>query len=184
MIFSESKIAGAVVIRPEPVEDERGFFARTYCVDELREHGIDPLVLQSSVSFNRRRGTLRGLHFQVAPHEENKLVWCSRGAIYDVIVDLRRGSPSYRQWISTQLSADGLEMLFVPKGCAHGFITLEDDTFVRYEISATHTPGAARGLRFDDPAFHIEWPFAPMIISPRDLTFPPYAELADVSAQT
>jgi len=176
MIFSETRISGAVVIRPEPIEDERGFFARTYCVDEFREHGIDPLVLQRSISFNRRRGTLRGMHFQVAPHEENKLVWCSRGAIYDVIVDLRRSSSTYRQWIATRLSGDEFEALFVPKGCAHGFITLEDDTVVRYDISATHTPGSARGLRFDDPGFGIDWPAEPVVISPRDLAFPPYTD--------
>jgi dTDP-4-dehydrorhamnose 3,5-epimerase len=176
MIFSATKITGAFLIRPEPIEDERGFFARTYDVDELRAHGIDPLIRQRSVSFNRRRGTLRGLHFQASPHEENKLVWCSRGAVHDVIVDLRPASPSYRQWVAVRLDADGLETLFVPQGCAHGFITLEDDTSVRYDISATYAPASARGLRFDDPAFRIEWPFAPVVISPRDLAFPPFTD--------
>lgn len=178
MIFSETKISGAVVIRPEKMEDERGFFARTADADEFREHGIDPAIAQRSVSFNRRRGTLRGLHYQAAPHEENKLVWCSRGAIYDVIVDLRRDSPTYRRWVATTLSADGFESLFVPKGCAHGFITLEDDTAVRYDISVPYVPALARGVRFDDPAFGVEWPFAPVVISPRDLGFAPYADLA------
>lgn len=176
MIFSETKIMGAVLIRPERREDDRGFFARTYCVDEFRAHGIDPLVVQRSVSFNRRRGTLRGMHFQAAPHLENKLVWCSRGEIYDVIVDLRRDSPSYRQWAAARLSGDGFEALFVPKGCAHGFITLQDDTSVRYDISSVYAPASTRGLRFDDPSFGIEWPFAPAVISPRDLAFPPYTD--------
>jgi dTDP-4-dehydrorhamnose 3,5-epimerase len=179
MIFSETKIRGAILIRPQPVEDERGFFARTYSVEEFRDHGIDPVVVQRSVSFNRRRGTLRGMHFQVAPHQENKLVWCSRGAIYDVIIDLRRDSASYRQWAGTMLSAEGFEVLFVPQGCAHGFITLEDDTTVRYDISVPYAPESARGLRFDDPAFRIEWPFAPVVVSPRDLAFPPYTELVE-----
>jgi dTDP-4-dehydrorhamnose 3,5-epimerase len=176
MIFSDTKIAGAVVIRPEPIEDERGFFARTYCADEFRGHGIDPTVAQRSVSFNRRKGTLRGLHLQVAPHQENKLVWCSRGAIYDVIVDLRRDSPTHRQWVAITLSADGFDLLFVPQGCAHGFLTLEDQTTVRYDISAPYAPGFARGFRFDDPAFGIEWPSAPEVISPRDLAFSRYQD--------
>ena len=178
MIFSDTKILGAFLIRAEPIEDERGFFARTYDSDEFRNRGLDPTIAQRSVSFNRRRGTLRGLHFQAAPHEENKLVWCSRGAIYDVIVDLRPASPTHRQWVAVTLSADGFEALFVPKGCAHGFITLEDETAVRYDISVPYAPASARGLRFDDPAFGVEWPFAPTVISPRDLAFAPYVDPA------
>jgi dTDP-4-dehydrorhamnose 3,5-epimerase len=176
MIFSETKIPGAVLIRPQPIEDERGFFARTYSVEEFRDHGIDPVVAQRSVSFNRRRGTLRGVHYQLSPHEENKLVSCSRGAIYDVIVDLRRESPTYRQWVAATLSADGFEALFIPKGCAHGFITLEDNAVVRYDISVPYAPGSAAGVRFDDPAFHIEWPLSPVVVSRRDLAFPPFAD--------
>jgi len=176
MIFSPTKISGAVVIRPERIEDERGFFARTYSVEEFRDHGLDPAVAQRSLSFNRRKGTLRGLHFQTAPHEENKLVSCSRGAIYDVIVDLRADSPTYRQWVAVTLSADGLEALFIPKGCAHGFITLEDETTVRYDISALYAPSFARGVRFDDPAFGVEWPFPPVVVNPRDLAFAPYGD--------
>lgn len=176
MIFSETKIPGAVLIAPQPIEDERGFFARTYCVDEFRSHGLDPTTTQRSLSFNKRLGTLRGMHFQMAPHAENKVVSCSRGAIYDVIVDLRPGSSSYRQWFAAKLSADGLEALFIPQGCAHGFLTLEHETVVRYDISASYAPESARGLRFDDPAFGIEWPFAPVVVSPRDLAFPFYAD--------
>jgi dTDP-4-dehydrorhamnose 3,5-epimerase len=174
MIFSETKIPGAMLIAPQPIEDERGFFARTYCVDEFRSQGLDPTTVQRSLSFNKRRGTLRGMHFQVDPHAETKVVSCSRGAIYDVIIDLRPGLASYRQWFGVKLSADGLEALFIPKGCAHGFLTLEHETVVRYDISASYAPASARGMRFDDPAFGIEWPFAPVVVSPRDLAFPPY----------
>jgi dTDP-4-dehydrorhamnose 3,5-epimerase len=179
MIFSQTAIPGAFLIRPEPIEDDRGFFARTYSIDEFRSHGLDPEVVQRSLSFNRRRGTLRGMHLQLAPHAENKLVSCSQGEIYDVIVDLRRDSPTHRRWIAARLSAVGLEALFIPQGCAHGFITLADDTVVRYDISAPYAPTSARGLRFDDPAFGIEWPFAPVVVNPRDLGFPPYAAQTD-----
>jgi dTDP-4-dehydrorhamnose 3,5-epimerase len=176
MIFDETRIAGAFLIRPQPIDDERGFFARTFCEREFAEHGISSRMVQRSVSSNRRRGTLRGMHFQAAPHLEDKLVSCGRGKIYDVIIDLRRDSPSYRKWLAFTLTADGLEALFVPAGCAHGFITLEDDTVVRYEISHFYLPESARGLRFDDPAFGIDWPLAPVVISQRDLAFPPYVD--------
>lgn len=176
MIFEETKIPGAFLIRPERREDERGFFARTFCLREFAERGIDSRVVQRSVSVNLRRGTLRGMHYQAPPHRENKLVSCSRGSIYDVIVDLRRDSPSYRQWLAVTLTADSFDALFVPAGCAHGFITLEDDSVVRYDISEFHAPDAERGARFDDPAFGIEWPLSPAVISPRDLAFPPFTE--------
>lgn len=175
MLFSATEIAGAFLIRPERREDERGFFARTWCEREFTEHGIDPRIVQHSVSFNRRRGTLRGMHFQAPPHAENKLVSCSAGSIFDVIVDLRADSPSYRRWLGFNLTAENLDALFVPGGCAHGFITLADDTVVRYDISEFHSPGAERGIRYDDPAFGVVWPLAPVVISPRDLGFPPYA---------
>jgi dTDP-4-dehydrorhamnose 3,5-epimerase len=174
MIFSATDVEGAFVLRPERIEDERGFFARTYCVAELSEHGIDPQVVQRSVSYNHRRGTLRGMHFQVAPHEETKIVSCLRGSIYDVVVDLRPGSPSYRRWYGTTLTCDGFETLVVPKGCAHGFITLADDTLVHYEISEFHHPESARGIRYDDPAFGVRWPLDPTVINARDLAYPPY----------
>ena len=179
MIFVDTKIPGAVLIRPERLEDERGFFARTFCTRELDEHGLDTRVVQSSVSWNRQRGTLRGMHLQTAPHRENKLVSCNRGAIYDVIVDLRPESASYRTWLAFTLTAESLETLFIPGGCAHGFMTLEDDTLVHYDISEFFAPESARGVRFDDPAFGIEWPQAPAVISPRDLAFPPFAEGLD-----
>jgi dTDP-4-dehydrorhamnose 3,5-epimerase len=172
MRFQELALAGVFLVEPERHEDERGYFARTYCTDELAAHGLDPQVAQVSVSHNTRRGTLRGMHFQVAPHEETKLVRCTRGALHDVVVDLRVGSPTHAKWVAVDLDAeDGLAM-YVPKGCAHGFLTLEDDTTVEYVISVPYAPEAAAVVRFDDPAFGIEWPFAPEVVSDRDRSFP------------
>jgi dTDP-4-dehydrorhamnose 3,5-epimerase len=176
LIFSESKIRGAYLIRPQRIDDERGFFARTFCVRELAEHGIDARCVQRSLSFNKRRGTLRGVHYQEAPHEENKLVTCTAGAIYDVIVDLRRDSPTFREWATYTLTCENLDTLFVPGGCGHGFMTLADESMVRYDISEFYVPEAARGVRFDDPAFGIDWPFTPTVISPRDLSFAPFRD--------
>jgi dTDP-4-dehydrorhamnose 3,5-epimerase len=176
MIFSKTAIEGAFLIRPERLPDERGFFARTYCIREMEAHGLDPRVVQRSVSYNRCRGTLRGMHFQLPPHDENKIVSCSRGAIHDVIIDLRSGSQSYRRWLAVALTAEGFETLYVPRGCAHGFITLEDETVVNYDISDFHHPESARGVRFDDPAFAIEWPMAPVVINARDQAYPPFSE--------
>jgi dTDP-4-dehydrorhamnose 3,5-epimerase len=174
LIFSTTDVEGAYLIKPERLEDERGFFARTYCVRELADHGIDPQVVQRSVSYNRRRGTLRGMHFQIAPHEETKLVSCLRGSVYDVVLDLRPTSSTYRRWSAVTLTADGLETLFIPKGCAHGFISLADDSTVHYEISEFHHPESARGVRYDDPSFGIDWPLQPAVINTRDLGYPPY----------
>jgi dTDP-4-dehydrorhamnose 3,5-epimerase len=174
LIFSETAVAGAFLIRPERLEDERGFFARTYCARELADHGVDSQVVQRSVSYNRVRGTLRGMHFQAAPHQENKFVSCARGSVYDAIIDLRPESPSFRAWFGTTLTDAGFEMLFVPKGCAHGFITLADETVVQYDISEVHHSESARGLRYDDPAFGIRWPIPPVVVNARDLGFPAY----------
>jgi dTDP-4-dehydrorhamnose 3,5-epimerase len=174
MIFTATSIDGAFVITPERFEDERGFFARLYCPNELAAQGLDATIVQRSVSYNRRRGTLRGMHYQVAPHEENKIVSCLSGSIWDVILDLRRASPTYRRWFAATLTSEGLEALFVPKGCAHGFITLGDDTRVHYEISEFHHPESARGVRYDDPAFGIEWPLEPIVINVRDLGYPSF----------
>jgi dTDP-4-dehydrorhamnose 3,5-epimerase len=176
MIFTATTIDGAFLIRPERFEDERGFFARLYCPNELAARGLDPRIVQRSVSYNRRRGTLRGMHFQVAPHEENKIVSSLTGSIWDVIVDLRRASPTYRRWFGATLTGEGLEALFVPAGCAHGFITLADETRVHYEISEFHHPESARGVRYDDPAFGIEWPIEPVIMAARDRAYPSYVE--------
>jgi dTDP-4-dehydrorhamnose 3,5-epimerase len=174
MIFAPTPVVDAYLIRPERLEDERGFFARTFCVRELAAHGIDPQVVQRSVSYNRRRGTLRGMHVQAPPHEEAKLVSCTRGSIYDVVLDLRRTSPSYRRWYGVTLTAESFDTLFIPKGCAHGFITLTDDATVHYEISEFHHPESARGVRHDDPAFGIEWPIAPTVVNARDRGYPLY----------
>jgi dTDP-4-dehydrorhamnose 3,5-epimerase len=174
VIFSETGVKGAFLIKPELVEDERGFFARTFCVRELTAAGIDPEVVQRSISYNRRRGTLRGMHYQAAPHEENKLVSCSRGAIYDVVLDLRPQSPTFRRWHAATLSDQNFEALFIPKGCAHGFLTLTDDVVVQYEISGFYHPESARGLRYDDPAFGVTWPAAPTVINARDASYPPF----------
>jgi len=160
------------VIQPERVEDERGFFARTYCEDELARHGILHRPVQCSTSFNHRKGTIRGLHWQAAPEEETKLIRCTRGAIYDVIVDLRRGSRTYGAWVTTELSEQNGLLVYAPKGCAHGFQTLLDRTAVFYEISTPYTPDCARGARFDDPALGIEWPLEVTVISERDRSYP------------
>ena len=175
MIFQETPIDGAWVVVPEPTEDERGLFARTFSTDEFGARGLDSRVSQCSTSFNARAGTLRGLHYQAAPHGEAKLVRCTHGTIYDVAVDLRTDSPSYLRWCATQLSAENRHAFFIPDGCAHGFQTLADDSEVLYQISTPYVPGSGRGVRWDDPAFAIEWPDAPpggRIMSERDARYP------------
>ncbi len=173
MNFHETKLKGAFVIELERKEDERGFFARAWCQKEFEAHGLNRNLVQANVSYNRKRGTLRGLHYQVAPHEEAKLVRCFRGAIYDVIVDLRPDSPTYLRWIGVELTAENRCMLYVPEGFAHGFQTLEDDTEVFYQVSQFYTPGAERGVRWDDPTFAIEWPAAKRrVISVKDQNWP------------
>lgn len=175
MRFEETPLAGAWLLWPERVSDERGYFARTWCRRELAAHGLDPEIAQCSVSFNHLKGTVRGLHFQVAPHEEVKLVRVTRGAIYDAIVDLRPGSPSFGRHASFVLSAARGNQLYIPKGMAHGFQTLEDATEVFYQISAYYAPAAARGYRWDDPAFAIPWPEPLTVISERDRSLPFFA---------
>ena len=158
MIFEETPLSGAFAIDLESIADERGFFARTWCHGEFEAHGLNPAILQCSVSFNKRAGTLRGLHFQVAPHEETKLVRCTAGAIFDVIVDLRSESPTFTRSFSIILSSSNRRMLYVPRGFAHGFQTLEDDSEVAYQMSEFHHPEASRGVRWNDPVFGIDWP--------------------------
>lgn len=165
-------IAGCVVLHPERHADERGFFARTWDAAELAAAGVNPAVAQCSVSFNHRRGTLRGMHFQHPPHAESKIVRCTRGAVWDVCLDLRHGSPTYRQWHAETLTEDNGAALVVPEGCAHGFLTLADDTEVFYMISAAYAPDAAGGARYDDPAFGIAWPEPVLVIHPRDASYP------------
>jgi dTDP-4-dehydrorhamnose 3,5-epimerase len=176
MIFTETPLKGAYVIDPERLADERGFFARTWCRREFEAHGLDATLAQCSVSFNQKMGTLRGMHYQAAPHAEHKLVRCTTGIIYDVIVDLRPGSGTFRQWFAAELSADNRRMLYIPEGLAHGFLTLADNTEVFYQISEYYVPESARGVRWNDPAFAITWPVHPRIVSQRDST---YADFVD-----
>jgi dTDP-4-dehydrorhamnose 3,5-epimerase len=170
--FEETPLAGAYTIELDRLEDERGFFARSYCAEEFAARGLSPAMPQSSVSFNPRRGTLRGLHYQAEPHAEDKLVRCTAGAVYDVIVDLRLGSATARRWFGVELSAANHRSLFVPKGFAHGFMTLRDDTEVLYMISVPYVAGFERGLRWSDPAIGIAWPAAPSLVSARDAAYP------------
>lgn len=172
MRFTETPLPGAWLLELERHEDDRGFFARTWCHDELARHGLDPRVSQCSVSRNHRRGTLRGLHLQIAPHAESKLVRCTAGRIFDVIVDLRPESATFKRWHGVELDAGEGNQLFVPEGFAHGFQTLEDDTEVYYMISVPYAPDFQRGYRYDDPAFGIEWPEPITVISERDHALP------------
>jgi len=172
MIFRDTKIPGAFEIHPEPILDERGFFARTWCRKEFEAHGLNPQLVQCSVSLSTRRGTLRGMHYQAAPFAEAKLVRCTRGAIYDVAVDLRPQSPTYKAWTAVTLTAENRHMLYVPEGCAHGFLTLEDASEVFYQMSEFYNAESARGVRWDDPAFEIAWPEKLQVISERDRSYP------------
>ncbi|MEH2502794.1 dTDP-4-dehydrorhamnose 3,5-epimerase [Bradyrhizobium sp. AZCC 1578] len=172
MIFTSLKLAGAYRIEPQPIVDERGAFARRFCADTFRAQGLESDLVQRSISLNARAGTVRGMHFQAPPHLETKLVRCTRGAIFDVMVDLRDGSPTYGQWHGEGLSADNRTMLYIPKGFAHGFQTLVDGTEVDYEITPAYVPGAAAGFRFDDPALAIQWPSSVMVVSDRDRALP------------
>jgi dTDP-4-dehydrorhamnose 3,5-epimerase len=170
-------LAGVALVELEPSLDERGYLARTFDAEVFAAHGLDARVAQCSTSLNRRAGTLRGMHYQAAPHGEGKLIRCTRGAIFDVVVDLRVASPTHRQWLSFELRAGGLFSLFIAEGCAHGFQTLEDDSEVLYQMTTPFTPEAYAGVRWDDPAFAIQWPEAPAgerVISERDRGFADY----------
>jgi dTDP-4-dehydrorhamnose 3,5-epimerase len=169
--FLPTPLAGAYAIELEHIEDERGFFARSFCQDEFRKHGLKPAIAQCNVSWNRKRGTLRGLHYQAAPHEEAKVVRCTRGAVWDVLVDLREGSPTRLRWHARELNADNRLAFYVPEGFAHGFQTLADDSEVLYQMSESYHPGLARGLRWDDPRLGIEWPLPDPILSARDRSY-------------
>jgi dTDP-4-dehydrorhamnose 3,5-epimerase len=171
MIFTESPLPGAFLVDMAPIADERGFFARAYCDEEFAAKGLSTELRQCSVSYNTREGTLRGLHYQRRPHEEHKLVRCTSGAIFDVIVDIRPQSSHYRRWFGTHLTAQNHRSLFIPPGFAHGFITLSDDAEVYYMISVPHAPEYAQGFRWNDPAFSIQWPLEPSVISPRDAAY-------------
>lgn len=171
MKFHETGLAGLFRVSIEPRSDERGFFARTWCVDEAAAHGIQVTFVQCNLSSNLRRGTLRGMHYQAAPHEEAKLVSCVRGVIYDVAIDLRPESPTFKRWYGAELSAENHEMLYIPEGFAHGFQTLTDGSDVFYQMGARYAPQAARGVRWDDPAFGVHWPFTVTSISDRDCSY-------------
>lgn len=177
MIFTETHLAGAFVIELERREDDRGFFARTFCQNEFEEHGLEPVIAQANLAFNKRRGTLRGMHFQYPPAAETKLVRCTRGAILDIIVDLRPESPTYLEHVSVELSADNGVALYVPKRFAHGYQVLEDATETSYQVGEFYTPEAEGGLRYDDPALGLSWPLPVTEISEKDGA---WALLADV----
>jgi dTDP-4-dehydrorhamnose 3,5-epimerase len=171
--FTPTSLDGAFIIDPEPIEDERGFFARTWCQREFEVHGLDPRLVQSNIVFNRSAGTLRGMHYQAEPYEEVKLVRCSRGAIFDAIIDLRPGSATFGRHFTVVLSAGNRHQLYIPRGFAQGYQTLEDDTEVVYQMSEFYVPASARGVRWNDPAFGIEWPpVGRRIIAPRDQSYP------------
>jgi dTDP-4-dehydrorhamnose 3,5-epimerase len=172
MRFRPLRVEGAWLIEPDPHVDERGLFARTWSAEEFRERGLSTSFVQASVSWNPVMGTLRGMHYQVHPGAENKLVRCTSGSIFDVVLDLREQSPTFRKWSGATLTATNRAALYVPEGCAHGFLTLADESEVLYEITASYEPTLARGVRFDDPAFAIEWPSAPTRISERDAHYP------------
>jgi dTDP-4-dehydrorhamnose 3,5-epimerase len=174
MIFSETDLPGALLIEPEYMGDERGFFARIWCRREFADNSLSTELVQSSISFNKVRGTLRGMHYQAAPYEEDKLVRCTRGSIHDVIIDLRPDSPTFMEHAEAGLTADNRMMIYVPKGFAHGFLTLQDATEVTYSMSEYYEPDYARGVRWDDRAFGIEWPDEVRVISERDRTYPDF----------
>jgi dTDP-4-dehydrorhamnose 3,5-epimerase len=175
MIFETLPLAGAFRIRLEKHEDARGYFARTFCAQEFAAHGLNTALAQCNTSYNRLRNTLRGLHWQAEPYGEDKLVRATRGAVWDILVDLRRDSPTFRSWHGEELDADSGTALYIPRGFAHGFVTLRDDTEVLYQMSVFYEPEASRGARFDDPAFTIQWPIAEnLIVSDRDKAFPPF----------
>lgn len=174
MIFTPIEIPGACIVDLSPHRDERGFFARSWCADEFARHGLDARLAQCNISFNRERGILRGMHFQAEPHPEPKLVRCTRGAIYDVVLDLRKSSPTYRRWQAVELSQDNRRALFIPAGCAHGFQTLTPESEVLYHMGAAYHADLARGVRWNDPAFGIQWPIASPLLSPRDAGYPDF----------
>jgi len=176
MIFRETELPGCYLIDPDLVRDERGFFARTFDAEEFRRRGLNPCVAQSSISHNRKSGTLRGLHYQAAPHQEAKLVRCLRGRVFDVVVDLRLDSPTYLGWQGFELNSENRTAVYLPEGMAHGFLTLADDSEVLYQISVDYLPEVARGVRWDDPCLGIKWPAEPLCVSSRDAGWPLFRE--------
>lgn len=172
MVFTETRIPGAWIVDPKTIADHRGLFATTWLPSEFESRGLDSAIAQCNLAFSLKRGTLRGMHFQRSPHEQVKVVRCTRGAILDVVIDLREGSPAFRQWEAFELTQDNRRMLYIPKGLAHGYLTLGDDSEVFYQASTPWAPQAEDGVRWNDPAFAIRWPFEPVVISERDATWP------------
>ena len=179
MIFTETKLKGAFIIEPEKLEDERGFFARTWDKKEFEERGLNPKLVQCDISFNKKKGTLRGMHYQIAPYEEAKIVRCTKGSIFDVIIDLRPKSKTFKEWIGVELSSSKHKMIYVPEGFAHGFETLEDNTEVFYQMSEVYVPEYAKGVRWDDPLFKINWLLNTPIISKKDLSYEFFEKVTD-----
>jgi dTDP-4-dehydrorhamnose 3,5-epimerase len=182
VVFTETQLPGAYIIEPERREDARGFFARVWCQRELDEHGLSTRVAQVNVAFTPRRGGLRGLHYQLAPRREVKVVRCTMGALFDVILDLRPESPTYKRWVAVQLTAENRRMAYVPEGCAHGCQSLVDNTEMYYLTSEFYAPELARGVRHDDPQFDIQWPLSVTTISDADRCWPDYRDHARVIA--
>lgn len=174
MIFKETKLKGAFEIEIKKLEDERGFFGRSWCANEMAEHGLNSVIKQANTSFSKTKGTIRGMHFQKAPYQESKLIRCTKGAILDVIIDLRPDSPTFKQWIGVELTESNYKMLYVPEDFAHGFMTLENNSEVTYLVSQFYTPGAEAGIRWNDPDFGINWPLEPTVISEKDQNHPNY----------
>jgi len=176
MLFTETYLKGAYLIDVERRNDERGFFGRSWCREEFEAHGLNPRLVQCNISFNEKRGTVRGMHYQADPYQEAKLVRCTMGALYDVIIDLRPDSATFTHWLAVDLTSENRRALYIPKGFAHGFQTLADDTEVFYQMSEFYHPEAARGLRWDDPAFDIEWPIKILVISEKDQSYPHWSK--------
>jgi dTDP-4-dehydrorhamnose 3,5-epimerase len=175
LIFTETKIKGVYIIEPELLTDERGFFARSFCKEEFRKYGLKTDIVQCNISYNKKKGTLRGMHYQAAPYEEAKIVSCTNGSIYDVVIDLRRDSLTYCQWVATELSEENFKMMYIPRRCAHGFQTLMDEAIVYYQMMEFFHPECARGVRWDDPAFGIKWPtIQTVIVSEKDQKYPDF----------
>lgn len=174
MFFVETKLKGSFVIELEKLEDERGFFARTWDKKKFEEHGLNSELAQCSTSYTKKKGTIRGMHYQAFPHQEVKLVSCTKGKVFDLTIDVRPKSPTFMKWFGIELSEDNYKAIYVPEGVAHGIETLEDDTVLFYQTSQFHSPESERGVRWDDPAFNITWPIPPIIISKKDRTHPDF----------
>jgi dTDP-4-dehydrorhamnose 3,5-epimerase len=172
--FTRVDIEGALLVTMEPFRDDRGWFARAWCEEEFRDQGIEMRAVQTNVSHNVRRGTIRGLHWQVEPHLEAKLLRCTAGAVYDVIADVRPTSPTFGSWQGFELAAGSEQLVFVPEGCAHGYQALQDGSEVTYSVSTPYAPGTERGVRWDDPSFDIRWPIADVIVSDKDASWPDF----------